>query len=140
MTVIMLLLLLLLIACFVYQAECFLAVVTCQLAFFKCTALNAFYSIFIGAHSISAAHKAQGIEHSILFFCKRKMNCRVKKADYSTFYNITCAKYGAPVATTTPSVSVPAASNSRRCNGRKPCIRSFVIYVEDLDRNHAAKQ
>src|SRR5919108_2120018 len=109
MTVIILLLLLLLIACFVYQAECFLAVVTRQLALFERTALNAFYSVFIGAYGVSAAHKAQGIEHSILFFCKGKVHRRVKQADYSTPYDVACAKDGAPVAT--PSVPVCTASN-----------------------------
>src|SRR5215213_2727518 len=65
--------------------------------------------VFIGAHGISAAHKAQGIEHSILFFCKGKVHCRVEKADDSTPYDVTCMKYGAPV--TTPSVPISAASN-----------------------------
>src|SRR5215210_1062393 len=116
-----------LLACFVYQADCFLAIILCQLAFFKCTALNTFYRVLIGAHGISAAHKAQGIEHSILFFCKGKVHCRVEKADDSTPYDVACMKYGAPV--TTPSVPVSAASNPCRCDGRKPSIRSFVIYV-----------
>ena len=64
----------------------------CQLAFFKCTALNAFYRVFIGAHGISAAHKAQGIEHSILFFCKRKVHRRVEQADNSTPYDVAWPK------------------------------------------------
>src|SRR5215211_434149 len=65
--------------------------------------------VVIVAHGISAAHKAQGIEHSILFFCKGKVHCRVEKADDSTPYDVTCMKYGAPV--TTPSVPISAASN-----------------------------
>src|SRR5215211_7026930 len=98
-----------LLACFVYQTECFLAIVIRQLAFFKCTTLNAFYRVFIGAHGISAAHEAQGIEHSILFFCKRKVHRRVEQADDSTPYDVACMKGGTPI--TTPSVPVSAASN-----------------------------